>query len=124
MAKAGSAAFDFARIAKKVIAIEYDKKLFSILSDFAGDYSNIVLVQEDFLKFDLKGVITSKKKVKVASNLPYYVSTPVVLKLFAHCELISSAMLTLQKEVADRLVAEPRTRDYSSLTLFVYVTPS
>lgn len=114
----GQLTFDLSRVAKKVVAIEFDKKLFSALSDSAKDFSNIVLVHEDFLKFDLKDFVPKNRKIKVISNLPYYVSSPVILKLFAHSECIDSAILTLQKEVADRLIAEPRTKDYGSFTLF------
>lgn len=114
----GQLTFEFSKIVKKNIAIEFDKKLFSILSDFAKDFSNIILVHDDFLKFNLKEYVPRNKKIKVISNLPYYISTPVILKLFAHASYINSAILTLQKEVADRLVAKPGSKEYSSLTLF------
>lgn len=114
----GQLTFELAKIAKKVIAIEFDKKLFSVLSDFAKDFSNIVLVHDDFLKFNLKEFTPKSKRIKTISNLPYCISTPVILKLFAHNEYIDSAILTLQKEVADRLVAEPGSKEYGSLTLF------
>jgi 16S rRNA (adenine1518-N6/adenine1519-N6)-dimethyltransferase len=114
----GQLTFELAKITKKVIAIEFDKKLFSILSRFAEGFSNVVLVHEDFLKFNLRKFIPKNKKIKVISNLPYYISTPVILKLFAHSEYIISAILTLQKEVADKFVAEPRSKEYGSLTLF------
>jgi len=114
----GQMTFDFSARAKKVIAIEYDKKLFSVLSGLAREHSNIILVHEDFLKFDIKEILPKNKKIKIVSNLPYYISTPIILKLFAHNEYIDSAVLTLQKEVAERLVAEPRSKDYGSLTLF------
>ncbi|MBL7070643.1 MAG: 16S rRNA (adenine(1518)-N(6)/adenine(1519)-N(6))-dimethyltransferase RsmA [Candidatus Omnitrophica bacterium] len=114
----GQLTFDFSEMAKTVIAIEFDKKLFSVLSDLSRDRANVVLVQEDFLKFKIKEILPKKRKIKVVSNLPYYISTPVILKLFAHSECIDSAVLTLQKEVADRLVAGPRSKDYGSLTLF------
>jgi len=114
----GQLTFDLSKLAKKVIAIEFDKKLFSILSDFAKDFTNVVLVCEDFMKFSLKEFIPKNKKIKVISNLPYCISSPVILKLFAHSEYIDSAMLTLQREVADRLTAHPSSKKYGSLTLF------
>src|SRR3989338_3122727 len=101
----GQLTFDLAKTAKKVIAVEFDRKLFAILSDFAKDFKNVALVHEDFLKFNLKKFIPEQGKLKVVSNLPYYISSPVVLKLFAYSEYIDSAVLTLQKEVAARLVA-------------------
>lgn len=114
----GQLTFELSKLAKKVIAVEFDKKLFSILSNLAEDFTNVVLIHDDFLKFDLKEITPKNKKIKVISNLPYYISTPVILKLFAHNEYISSAMLTLQKEVADRLLGAPSSKEYSSLTLF------
>jgi 16S rRNA (adenine1518-N6/adenine1519-N6)-dimethyltransferase len=115
----GQLTFELSRIVKKLIAVEFDKKLFLILSDFAKDFTNIVLVHDDFLKFNFKDFISKNQKIKVISNLPFYIGTPVILKLFVNSEHIDSAMLTLQKEVADRLVAEPGGKEYSSLTLHV-----
>ncbi len=114
----GQLTFDIAQRVRRVIAIEYDKKLFAILSDLAGNFTNVILVNEDFLKLDLKGFIPKKGKLKVFSNLPYSISSPVLLKLFAHNFLIDSALVTLQKEVADRLTAKAGSKDYGSLTLF------
>ena len=114
----GQLTFDLSKMAKKIIAIEFDRKLFSILSEFVKDFPNIILVHEDFLKFNLKEFAPENKKIKIISNLPYCISTPVILKLYAHSEYIDSALLTLQKEVADRLTALPRTKEYGSLTLF------
>lgn len=113
----GQLTFEFARIAKKVIAIEFDKKLFSILAEFARDFSNISLIHEDFLEFNLKEFAPKNKKIKIASNLPYYISTAVIIKLFAHREFIDTAILTLQKELAARLISEPSSKEYSSFTL-------
>lgn len=114
----GQLTFELAGLAKKVIAIEFDKKLFSILSGIAKDFTNVVLVRDDFLKFNLREVLPHNKRLKVVSNLPYYISTPVILKLFAQKDCIDYAILTLQKEVADRLVAAPHSKEYGSLTLF------
>lgn len=113
----GQLTFECSKIAKKVIAVEFDKKLFLILSDFAKDFTNIVLVHADFLRFNFNEFIPKDKKVKVISNLPYYISTPIILKLFAHSEYIDYSILTLQKEVAARFVAEPGSKEYSSITL-------
>lgn len=114
----GQLTFDLGKIAKKVIAIEFDKKLFSVLSDFAKESTNIVLVHEDFLKFNLKEFIPKNRRISVISNLPFCISSPIILKLFAHSEYIDSALLTLQKEVAARLVAGPHSKEYGSLTIF------
>ena len=114
----GQLTFELSKNAKKIIAIEFDRKLFSILSDFAKDFSNIALIHGDFLAFNLKDFIPKDRKIKVVSNLPYYITTPIILKLFAYSEYIHSALLTLQKEVANRLVAKPCSKEYSSFTLF------
>lgn len=114
----GQLTFSLAGLAKRVVAVEFDKKLFSILSDLAKDFTNVVLVRDDFLKFNLREVLPHNKRLKVVSNLPYYISTPVLLKLFARKDCIDSAILTLQKEVADRLVASSHSKEYGSLTLF------
>ena len=114
----GQLTFDMAARADKVIAIEFDKKLFSILNDFVKERKNVKLIHQDFLKSDLSEFLPDGKKVKVVSNLPYYISTPIILKLLENKRYIESALLTLQKEVADRLTAEPDTKEYGSLTLF------
>ncbi|MEA3305309.1 MAG: 16S rRNA (adenine(1518)-N(6)/adenine(1519)-N(6))-dimethyltransferase RsmA [Candidatus Omnitrophota bacterium] len=114
----GQLTFDLSKMAKKVIAVEFDRKLFSVFSEFTKDFANIVPVHDDFLKFNLGEFVPKGRKVKVISNLPYYISARVLLKLCAHNEYIDSALLTLQKEVAGRLTALPRTKEYGSLTLF------
>lgn len=114
----GQLTFELSKIAKKIIAVEYDRKLFSILSDLSKGFPNIILIHEDFLKFNLKEFAPKNRKFNVISNLPYCITTPVILKLFAHSGYIDFAILSLQKEFADRLVAEPSSKEYSSLTLF------
>lgn len=114
----GQLTFDMSLRAKAVIAVEFDKKIFSILADLAAGRDNIRLLHQDFLKTDIRSIIPAGNKVKVVSNLPYCISTPVILKLLENKEYIESALLTLQKEVADRLCAEPGSRQYGSLTLF------
>jgi len=114
----GQLTFDISARVKEVIAVEFDKKLFLILSDFAKDFKNIRLIHEDFLKSDLRSIAPGNKKLKVISNLPYYISTPIILKLLENKDRMELALLTLQKEVADRLTAQPNSRDYGSLTLF------
>lgn len=114
----GQLTFDMAARVKEVIAVEFDKKLFSILNDLSKDFKNVKLLHQDFLKINIPQLIPADKKVKVVSNLPYYISTPIILKLLEHKSRFESALLTLQKEVADRLTAEPNRKDYGSLTLF------
>ena len=114
----GELTFDLAEAAFDVIAVEFDKKLSAILSELAGDFKNIKVVHKDFLDYDLQEAAPPAKKIKVVSNLPYYVSTPIILKILDNKARIESALLTLQKEVADRLTAAPGTKAYGSLTLF------
>ncbi|MBU4376067.1 MAG: ribosomal RNA small subunit methyltransferase A [Candidatus Omnitrophica bacterium] len=114
----GELTFDMSRSVKEVVAVEFDKKLFSILDALAGDFKNISIVHEDFLKYDIAGLSPPGGKIKIISNLPYCVSTPIILKLLRNKACIESALLTLQREVAERLTAEPKTKAYGSLTLF------
>ncbi len=114
----GQLTFDISSMVKDVIAVEFDKKIFSILRDMAKGRDNIRLLHQDFLKTDLRSIIPGSRKVKVISNLPYYISTPIILKILKDKECIESALLTLQAEVADRLLAPPNTKQYGSLTIF------
>lgn len=114
----GQLTFDISSMVKDVIAVEFDKKIFSILRDMAKGRDNIRLLHQDFLKTDLLSIIPGSRKVKVISNLPYYISTPIILKILEDKECIESALLTLQAEVADRLLAPPNTKQYGSLTIF------
>ncbi len=114
----GQLTLDIAAKVKHVIAVEFDKNLFFILSDFTKGLKNVKIIREDFLKSDFRGISPSGKKVKVISNLPYYISTPIIAKLLEGRECIESAVLTLQKEAAERLTAAPSSKEYGSLTLF------
>jgi 16S rRNA (adenine1518-N6/adenine1519-N6)-dimethyltransferase len=114
----GQLTFDISARVMDVIAVEFDKKIFSILKDLTKGRNNIQLVHQDFLKTDLRSIIPGGRKVKVISNLPYYISTPIILKMLENKWCVESALLTLQAEVADRLSAEPGTKQYGSLTLF------
>ncbi len=114
----GQLTFDISARVMDVIAVEFDKKIFSILKDLTEGNNNIRLVHQDFLKTDLRSIVPDGRKAKVISNLPYYISTPIILKLLENKGCIDSALLTLQTEVADRLSAAPNTKQYGSLTLF------
>lgn len=114
----GQLTFDVAKAVKQLIAVEYDKKLFSILDEWTKDTKNIRLFHADYLKFPLEKYLPRNSKIKVISNLPYYLSTPIILKLLDEKKYIESAVLTLQKEVAERLTATPSSKEYGSLSLF------
>ncbi|MTI69342.1 MAG: 16S rRNA (adenine(1518)-N(6)/adenine(1519)-N(6))-dimethyltransferase RsmA [Firmicutes bacterium] len=108
--------------AKKVLAIEIDKKLIPVLNDTLGDYNNLEIINGDVLKLDLKNVINEKlgdKKIKVAANLPYYITTPIVMKLLEEKLNIKKIVVMVQKEVAMRMQAEPGTKDYGALSIAV-----
>lgn len=108
--------------AKHVIAIEIDKKLIPILDETLGEFDNFTVVNEDVLKADIKGIIAEYsplRAVKVVSNLPYYITTPVIMR-FVEEEIPFDAMvLMLQLEVADRLSAGPGNKDYGVISVML-----
>ena len=102
-----------------IFAVEKDKKAFNILKDIAGvNLPNLKIFNEDILEFDFKNIAT-QGKVKVVGNLPYYITTPVIERLIGHRDMISSAVIMVQKEVASRLMAKTCSKDYSAFTCFV-----
>lgn len=101
-----------------VTAVEIDKDLIPILRDELKDYPNFTLVEGDVLKTDL-GALAGEGPVKVVANLPYYVTTPILLRLLETDFPWESITIMIQKEVALRLNAEPSTKDYGSLTVLV-----
>lgn len=108
--------------AKKVIAIEIDKKLIPILEETLSEYSNIRIINEDILKIDLKQLIREEnngKPVKIIANLPYYITTPIIMGLFEKNISVDNITVMVQKEVADRMQSSPGTKDYGSLSLAV-----
>lgn len=112
---------------KRVIAIELDRELYSLLAEkFEGD-KKVELISADILRFDVRGLFEKiGGKFKVVANLPYNISTPVLFKFLEDKDCISSMTLMFQKEVADRLVALPGTKDYGVLSVFaqLYTAPS
>lgn len=111
-----------AYFAGKVVSVEIDSRLIPVLEDTLNGYENAEIINEDILKADIKGIIderSSGKRIKVIANLPYYVTTPVIMELLAICDKISSITVMVQKEVADRMAASPGTKDYGALSLAV-----
>lgn len=122
----GALTMDLAASGAKVYAIEKDRKAFAILSDLAkGYFPNLKLFCGDILKFDLKGIFSSGK-IKVVSNLPYYITTPIVEYIIENRGRLKSALILVQREVANRLLASPGTKDYASISCYVqyYTKPS
>ncbi|MDD5136473.1 MAG: 16S rRNA (adenine(1518)-N(6)/adenine(1519)-N(6))-dimethyltransferase RsmA [Candidatus Omnitrophica bacterium] len=115
----GALTIDLAGTGARVIAVEKDKKACAALKDLAGGaLPNLEIVNADILKFDLAGA-AGPKKVKVAGNLPYYITTPVVEYILRNREAIDLAVIMVQKEVASRFLAVAGSEDYSSLSCFV-----
>lgn len=112
--------------AKKVICVELDKKMIKILNDrFIAD-DNIELINEDVLKLDLNKLIKQEKEqneikdVKIVANLPYYITTPIIMKLLEENLDIASITVMIQKEVADRLIEIPSGKNTGAITYTVY----
>lgn len=112
--------------AGKVICIELDKKMIKILQDRFCLYDNFELINEDVLKVDLKGLIAQEKEksavksVKIVANLPYYITTPIIMKLLEEELDLDTITVMIQKEVADRLIAIPGEKDTGAITYSVY----
>ena len=108
--------------AKKVVAIEIDKDLIPILDETMSSYDNVKIVNEDVLKIDMRGLIRDEfggMDVKVVANLPYYITTPIVMGLLEMRIPVKNITIMIQKEVADRISAGPGTKDYGALSLAV-----
>jgi len=108
--------------AKEVLAIEIDKSLIPILAETLKDYDNVEVLNEDILELELKKVLRERfgdKKVKVVANLPYYVTTPIIMKFLEEEIPLKDIVVMVQKEVADRLKAKPNSKDYGSLSVAV-----
>ena len=109
--------------AGKVIAVEIDKNLIPILeNDTLKDYDNVRVINEDILKLDINKLVDEEnggKPIKVVANLPYYITTPIIMGLFESQVPIESMTIMVQKEVADRMQVGPGTKDYGALSLAV-----
>lgn len=111
-----------ASAAKKVAAVEIDDSLIPILEDTLREYSNVTIIHSDVLKLDIENLVMEKnngKPIKVVANLPYYITTPIIMGLFEKGIPLESITVMVQKEVADRMKAGPGTKDYGALSLAV-----
>ncbi|TQR06140.1 16S rRNA (adenine(1518)-N(6)/adenine(1519)-N(6))-dimethyltransferase RsmA [Psychrobacillus soli] len=112
-----------ARAAGKVVAFEIDQRLLPVLEDTLSPYDNVDIVHADILEADVKQMFTDKledyKDVMVVANLPYYVTTPILLKLLMDRLPIRGMVVMMQKEVADRITASPGTKAYGSLSIAI-----
>ena len=108
--------------AREVAAVEIDKNLIPILADTLKDYDNVEVINDDILKVDIVKLAEEKnhgKPIKVVANLPYYITTPIIMGLFESHVPIDSITIMVQKEVADRMQVGPGTKDYGALSLAV-----
>ena len=107
--------------AKHVVAYEIDTKLLEVLSDTLSEYDNVEIINEDFLNVDLDSVVASLKKkygrVVVCANLPYYITTPILFKIFEANNQVDCITVMMQKEVADRFSASVNSKDYNALSV-------
>lgn len=108
--------------AREVVAVEIDTNLIPILKDTLSAYDNVEVLNEDILKVDINKLATERnggKPIKVVANLPYYITTPIIMGLFESHVPIDSITIMVQKEVADRMQVGPGTKDYGALSLAV-----
>ncbi len=127
-----------ARDASKVVAVEIDEGLIPVLKGTVGDCENVIIINDDIMKTDLNalyeeygagsakdadtgssGTESDHGRFHVAANLPYYITTPVVMKLLEHADIISDITIMIQKEVAERMQATPGGKEYGALSLYV-----
>ncbi|MGV3075714.1 16S rRNA (adenine(1518)-N(6)/adenine(1519)-N(6))-dimethyltransferase RsmA [Clostridium baratii] len=105
--------------AKKVTSIELDNDLIPILKEELGDNEHFSLIHNDALKVDFNEIIGDEKSVKLVANLPYYVTTPIIVNLLKNGYNFKSLTIMIQKEVAERIDAEPNCKEYGALSLLV-----
>lgn len=116
----GSMTAEIAKSAGKVIAIEIDKHLIEPLNENLTDFSNVTVINGDIMKVDLKKLVQDwTGSLKVISNLPYYITTPIIMMLLEGDIPWDTLVFMVQKEVAFRMAASPKTKDYSSLSIAV-----
>lgn len=122
----GTLTSKLAENAKEVIAIELDDSMITVLTERFSLYDNVKLIHADVLKTDLKELIKDKSSVKVVANLPYYITTPIVMKLLEENLDIVQITVMVQKEVGERFTAMPNGKEYGAITVSInyYTEPS
>ena len=111
---------ELAKRAKKVVALEIDDRLIPVLADTLGEYDNVKVINQDVLKADMKKLIDDEfdgEKVSVAANLPYYITTPIITALIEGDLPLKNLVVMVQKEVADRIIATPGTKNYGAISV-------
>lgn len=120
---AGALTTRLAACAKKVVAVEIDTSLIPMLTETLSPYNNAKIINEDILKIDLKKLIDEEfngEEVKVVANLPYYITTPIIMKLLEENPNFLSITVMVQKEVADRLIASPGGKNCGAITYSIH----
>lgn len=117
-----------AESARHVIAVEIDKNLIPILQETLAEYSNITILNQDIMKTDIQALVqqyNNGKPIKIVANLPYYITTPIIMGLFEKHVPLESMTVMVQKEVAERMQTGPGSKDYGALSLAVqyYASP-
>ena len=118
----GTLTKEMGRTAEKVVAIEIDKTLIPILEETLADFHNIEVINQDILKVDVQELVKEKLNggpVKLIANLPYYITTPIVMKFLEEDIPVTDIVVMVQKEVADRMNAQPNSKDYGALSVAV-----
>lgn len=111
-----------AESAREVVAVEIDRALIPILQDTLSAYDNVTVLNEDIMKVDVRRIVQERNQgrpIKVVANLPYYITTPIVMSLLENHVPVQSITIMVQKEVADRMQVGPGTKDYGALSLAV-----
>ena len=117
----GVLTYEAAQQAKKVIAVEIDKNLIPILKDTLAEFDNVEVINQDVLKTDLNQIITDSgcREAKIIGNLPYYITTPIIMGILESNTIADSITIMMQKEVADRIKAGPGSKTYGALSVAV-----
>ena len=118
----GTLTKEMGRTAEKVVAIEIDKTLIPILEETLADFPNIEVINQDILKVNVQELVKEKLNggpVKLVANLPYYITTPIVMKFLEEDIPVTDIVVMVQKEVADRMNAQPNSKDYGALSVAV-----
>ena len=118
----GTISYEMAKTAKKVVVVEIDQSLIPILKENLSEFDNVKIINEDILKIDIQKLIAEEfngQGFKVVSNLPYYITTPIIEMLITKNLPCTDMTIMVQKEVAIRMVADEKSKDYSSLSVFV-----
>lgn len=111
---------ELAQVSEKVVSVELDTRLMAVLEDTLSDFDNVKIINGDIMKLDIEEIIKTEfggKRISVAANLPYYITTPILTMLIEKKLPISDIVVMVQKEVADRITAAPGKKDYGAISV-------